>query len=224
MEERQRAHQHVRLGEDVVGAAPAVVEDAAAPGAAPPSAARWCRRCGSRRRSGRRALSAKSRAASSCARPSPAEIEDAAPGAPAVSFGRISGTIQASGGAQVARQVDLKHRLDAGRQRDRLGDLLREVGLRERRQRHHHLGAGVAQDAGHVLGREQRVDRLTMPAVAPAMSATAASTPVRQHEGDGVARPDPEPAEEVGGPRHLRENAAQVSVTALSPGPSRAGR
>ena len=99
MEQRQRAHQHVGLGEHVELAAPAVVEDAARPvlgdlrqaggaagveGGADPVVER-SRRSRARRRS---------------PSPSRARGRGRAPGASAASFGRISGTIQASGGAR----------------------------------------------------------------------------------------------------------------------------
>ena len=221
VEQRQRAHQHVRLGEHVELRRTSRCRGCRAPGAARPSACPWCRRCGRRRRPGRRA-SRRSRAPSAFSFAISRRRSSTRARCVGASFGRISGTIQASGGAEAAHQVDLQHRLDRRRQRHRLGHLLREVGLRERPQRHHHLGPGVAQDLGHMLDREQRVDRRDDPGRRPGEQHHRRLDRVRQHVGDGVGRPDPEPAEQVRRPRDLglrlrpgqRQRACRAARTA----------
>ena len=100
---------------------------------------------------------------------------------------------------QVAVQIDLKHRLDAGGVGDRLGGLLGDVGLGEGFQRDKDLGLRLAQDGRDLLGLKQRVDRVDDARHRAAQKRGHGFQRVRQQIGDGIALAHAKAAEEVRG-------------------------
>ena len=103
---------------------------------------------------------------------------------------------------QIGPQIDLEDGLDRRGQSHRRGSLLRDIGFRERLQRHQNLGPGLAQDAGDVFGVKQRVDRVDDARRRARQQNHGRLDAIGQQIGHHVLRADAEIAQQVGGFRH----------------------
>jgi hypothetical protein len=114
----------------------------------------------------------------------------------------------ALGRGHVAAEIDLDHMRHRRSLGDRLGDLLGDVGFRQRRKRHHHFRAGLAQERGDVVGLQQRIDRADDARRRAGDQNGGGLDGVWKNVGDGVARPDAEQAKQIGEPGDEVERAA----------------